>query len=103
MSVPQSAHGGRAELAHWECHRTEKLAWIVVSCLNAFLFGNAIFRCVNEILGGTLNADHGEEPKSHNKLVALRVAKISVDRAANVFGNILANTAAFYLGSANYL
>ena len=103
VSVVKGTDGGRAELADRECHRAEQLAGVVVCSLNAFLFGNTVFSCVNEILSRALYSHNGEKTKSNCELVAVGVAKISVYSAANVLGNILAKTAAFDLRGAYYL
>ena len=103
VSVIYRADGRRTELADREGHRAEKLAGSVVCSLNAFLFGNAVFRSVNEILCRTLDPYYREESESHNKLVAFCVAEVTVHRAANVLGNILAKTAALDLRGAYHL
>ena len=61
VSVVKGTDGGRTELADREGHRAEKLAGIVVCCLNAFLLGNAVERCIDKILSGTLYPYHREE------------------------------------------
>ena len=91
----ERADGGRAKLSNGESHCAEKLAGVVISRFNAFLFGHAVFRCVDEILGGTFNADDGEKSEGHSKVLTFIVAyRAAADSTADGFGNVLALAAA---------
>ena len=88
------ADSGRAKFGNGEFHIVEKLAGIVVLCLDAFLFGNAVFNGVNKILSGALDPYDREKTKGNNKLVALAVAKIVAKAFANVVRDIVTAAAA---------
>jgi hypothetical protein len=53
--------GGRIEFVDGERHMLEHFAGIVGGGGQAFLFGDGIFRSVDEVLRGALNAYDGEE------------------------------------------
>ena len=68
----------------------EHFAGIVGGGGNAFLFGNGIFRAVNEVLRGALNADDGEEAERDGEnLSVIFVRDPAVHAIANGFGEIL--------------
>lgn len=82
--------GGRIEFVHWECHMLEHLAGIVSGGGDAFFFGNCVFRAMDQILCGTLNAHDGEEAEGDGQHLGGRLAADSAaETAANDIGQIL--------------
>ena len=65
------AESGRIEFIDGERHMFEHFAGIVGGGRNAFLFGDGIFRAVNEILRGALNANDGEEAERDGEYLAV--------------------------------
>ena len=68
----------------------EHFAGIVGGGGNAFLFGNGIFRAVNEVLCGALNTNDGEEAERDGEdLAVIFVGNSAVHAVADGFGEIL--------------
>lgn len=93
------AKGRGIKLVHGKRHVLEHLAWVIRRGRDAFLFGNGIFRAVNEILCRALDAHHGEEAEGDGEQLCCGLAANSAaETAANDIGQILcgdAGTAAF--------
>ena len=84
------AESGRIEFIDGERHMFEHFAGIVGGGRNAFLFGDGIFRAVNEILCGTLNANNGEEAERDGKCLAVVLVRDpAVQTIADDLGEIL--------------
>lgn len=96
MSGAISMRGrGWAKFAHRESHMPEHGARIILASLDAFLVGNAIFRRLDQILGGTDDADHREDAKRYGQIAtAVPIRKRSADTVTNGLGNVAAATAA---------
>ena len=81
---------GRIEFIDGERHMLEHFAGIVRGGRNTFLFGNGIFRAVNEILRGTLDTYDGEEAERDGKhLAVVLVSDPSVQTVADDLGKVL--------------
>lgn len=83
------AEGGRIEFIDGERHMFEHFAGIVGGGRNTFLFGDGVFRAVDEILRGTFDADDGEEAERDGEhLTVILVGNSAVQTVANDFGEI---------------
>ena len=86
----QLAEGRGIKFVDGERHMFEHFAGIVGGRRNAFLFGNGVFRAVNEVLCGTLNANDGEEAERDGEdLAVIFVGDSAVHAVADGLGEIL--------------
>ena len=86
----QLAEGRGIKFVDGECHMFEHFTGIVGGRRNAFFFGNGVFRAVNEVLCGTLNANDGEEAERDGEdLAVIFVGDPAVHAIANGLGEIL--------------
>ena len=84
------AEGWRIEFIDGERHMFEHFAGIVGGGRNAFLFGDGIFRSVNEILRGAFDTDDGKEAEGDGKrLAVVLVGDPAVHAVADGLGEIL--------------
>ena len=83
------AKRGWIKFARGECHVLEHLAGIVYAGRDAFFFGNAVFRTVNEVLRGAFDTHNGEESERHGEDLAAIVCRSAAETAANTFGQIV--------------
>ena len=84
------AESGRIEFIDGERHMLEHFAGIVGGGRNTFLFGDGIFRSVNEILRGTLDTYDGKEAERDGKhLAVVLVRDPSVQTVADDLGEVL--------------
>ena len=84
------AKRGGIEFIHGERHVLEHLAGIIRRGGNALLFGNGVFRAMDEILCGTLNAHDGEEAERDRQHLGCGLtADSAAEAAANDIGQIL--------------
>jgi hypothetical protein len=65
-----------AKLAGWERHRAEYAARIVLFNRNAFLFGNAVFGCLDQILCRANNANNRKDTE-RNREITLTASSLS--------------------------
>jgi hypothetical protein len=78
---------------------TEHGARIILTSFDALLVGNAVFRCRDEILGGTDDADNRENAKRNSQIAtAISIRKSSAYTMAHGLGNVAAATAAMTFG-----
>ena len=76
----------------------EHRAGIVLAGLHTFLIGHAVFGCLNQILGGTNDANHRENAQRYGQITpGVPIRKRTADTMANRLGNIAAATAAMTL------
>ena len=86
----QLAEGRGIKFVDGERHMFEHFAGVVGGGRNAFLFGNGVFRAVNEVLRGALNANDGEEAERDGEdLSVIFVGDPAVHAVADGFGEIL--------------
>ena len=82
---------GRTKLAHRKCHVTEHGAGIILTGLDALLVGNAIFGRLNQILGGTNDANDRENAERNRQIaLSFSVCECTVKTLANRLGNVAA-------------
>jgi hypothetical protein len=67
----------------------EHFARVIGGRRNTFLFGNGIFRAVNEILRGAFNANDGEEAERNEKDFIAYFTNSAIQTVANDFGQII--------------
>ena len=58
-------HAGRAKFTYGKCHVTEHSAGVLLAGLNAFLIGNTILSCLNQVLRRTHDAYDRENTQGH--------------------------------------
>ena len=84
------AEGGRIKFIDGERHMFEHFAGVVGGRRNAFLLGDGVFRSVDEILGGALDAHDGEKAERDGEhLAVILMGNSAVQTVANDFGEIL--------------
>ena len=83
------AKRGRIKFSDGECHVLEHLAGIVCRGRETFLFGNGVFRSVNEILSGTFNAHDGKKSDRNGEHLTAVADGSAAETAANAFGQIV--------------
>ena len=76
------AKRGRIEFVYGERHMLEHLAGVVCGRGYTFLFGDGIFRAVNEVLRGTFNANDGEKSERDRKELVRHIGAKSAAKAA---------------------
>ena len=87
-------HTGRAKFTHGERHTAEHSAGIVIARLDAFLIGNAILGCLNEILGGTNDANDRENAERNGEITAhVTIHKRTTHTPCYLIGDLAAATA----------
>ena len=83
------------KLTHGECHPTEHRARIIRAGLDTFLVRNAVFRGLDQILGGADNANHRKDAKRNGQIpAAVSIRERTAQAMANLLGNVTAATAA---------
>ena len=85
---------GRAEFCSRERHILEDGAGVILLGRYAFLIGNAVFGCVDEILCGANDANDREDSERYGKISSLAVNKSAVDLRGDRLGNVCTATAA---------
>ena len=85
---------GRAEFCSRERHILEDGAGVIFLGRYAFLIGNAVFGCVDEILCGANDANDREDAKRDGEISSRAVNESSVDLCGDRLGNVCTATAA---------
>jgi hypothetical protein len=87
-------HTGGTKFAHGECHTAEHSTRVVVARLDAFLVGNTILGCLNEILGGTNDTNDRENAERYGKIAThVTIHKRATHAPCHLIGNLAAATA----------
>ena len=99
--VPTQAaarRAGRTKLSRRKCHLSEHRTGIVLAGLHAFLIRHAVFRCLNQILRRTNNADNRKDTQRYRQITILFPVRQGPTHAVtNRLGNLAAATAAMAL------
>lgn len=96
---------GRTEFCGWERHILEDGAGVILLGRYAFLVGNAVLGCVDEILCGTNDANDRENTERYCEVSSLAVNESAIDLRGDRLGNIgtaTTATAAAVVSLANF-